>query len=101
MVNKGTDTVVVDKSIGSFKDLAGKSYAVVFVGPVEGELRSAIERTLTDAGAGSPVRLIAVDTPVDPTALDGALEGQSDLAHFAQNGGDFGALGQQAVFRLV
>jgi ABC-type nitrate/sulfonate/bicarbonate transport system substrate-binding protein len=28
MVNKGTDTVVVDKSIGSFKDLAGKSYAI-------------------------------------------------------------------------
>jgi NitT/TauT family transport system substrate-binding protein len=28
MVNKGTDAVVVDKSIGSFKDLAGKSYAI-------------------------------------------------------------------------
>jgi len=81
--------------------LAGKSYAVVFVGPVEGELRSAIERTLTDAGAGSPVRLIAVDTPVDPTALDGALEGQSDLAHFAQNGGDFGALGETLGRELI
>jgi NitT/TauT family transport system substrate-binding protein len=28
MVNKGTDSVVVNKSIGSFKDLAGKSYAI-------------------------------------------------------------------------
>jgi hypothetical protein len=74
--------------------LEGKSFAVIFVGPVKGELRSAIERTLNDAGAGSPVRLIAVDTPVDPKALDNALKGQSDLAHFAQGGGDFGALGE-------
>ena len=81
--------------------LAGKNYAVVFVGPVQGELRSAIDRTLSDAGAGSPVRLIAVDTPVDPTALDSALEGESDLAHFAQSGGDFGALGETLGAELI
>jgi copper transport outer membrane protein MctB len=81
--------------------LSGKSFAVIFVGPVKGELRSAIERTLTDAGAGSPVRLIAVDTPVDPTTLDSALKGQSELAHFAQSGGDFSALGETLGAELI
>jgi hypothetical protein len=81
--------------------LAGKSFAVIFVGPVKGELRSAIERTLNDAGAGSPVRLIAVDTPVDPTALDNALKGQSDLAQFAQSGDDFAPLGETLGAELI
>src|SRR2546423_9190676 len=81
--------------------LAGKSFAVLFVGPVRGDLRSAIERALSDAGAGSPVRLIALDTPIDPNALDDALRGQSDLAHFAQSGGDFGALGETLGSELI
>lgn len=81
--------------------LAGKGFAVLFVGPVAGDLRSAIDRTLTDAGSGSPVRLIAVDTPVDPQALDTALTSSAELTHFAQGGGDFNDLGQSLGRELV
>ena len=49
-------------------------------GPWTGPSARAIERTLSDAGAGSPVRLIAVDTPVDAGELDSALNGDQTLA---------------------
>jgi Copper transport outer membrane protein, MctB len=54
--------------------LAGRGYAVLFVGPVSGDLRSSIERTLADGNAGSPVRLLAIDTPIDPKSLDERLQ---------------------------
>jgi len=81
--------------------LAGKGFAVLFVGAVAGDLRSAIDRTLADAGSGSPVRLIAIDTPVDPQALDTALASNAELAHFAQGGGDFNDLGQSLGRELI
>jgi hypothetical protein len=81
--------------------LDGEGYAVVFLGPVDGDVRSAVERTLVDAGAGSPVRLIALDTPIDAEALDGALDGDEELARFAGNDGDFGALGDALGRELV
>jgi hypothetical protein len=74
--------------------LEGKGFAVLFLGPVDGSVRSAVERTLGDADAGSPVRLIGLDTPVDPQELDAALEGDEQLAHFAKGGDDFAALGE-------
>jgi hypothetical protein len=74
--------------------LEGEGFAVLFLGPVDGSVRSAVERTLTDAGAGSPVRLIALDAPVDPTELDGALEADQQLAKYASGGDDFGTLGE-------
>jgi hypothetical protein len=74
--------------------LEGDGFAVLFLGPVDGSVRSAVERTLTDAGAGSPVRLVALDTPVDPTELDAALEADQQLAKYASGGDDFGTLGE-------
>ena len=73
--------------------LEGKNIGVLFAGPVDGSIRSAIERTLSDSGAGSPVRLIAIDTPVDATELDAALNGDQSLAQYAEGGDDFGSLG--------
>lgn len=73
--------------------LAGKGFAVLFLGPVDGSVRSALERALADADAGSPVRLIALDTPVDPQELDSALQGDELLAQYVEGGDDFGALG--------
>jgi hypothetical protein len=73
--------------------LEGKGFTVLFLGPVDGGVRSAVERTLSDAGAGSPVRLIALDTPIDPEELDSTLNGDDQLARYAQGGGDFGDLG--------
>lgn len=74
--------------------LAGKGFAVLFLGPVDGSVRSALERALADADAGSPVRLIALDTPVDPQELDSALQGDELLAQYVEGGDDFGALGE-------
>jgi hypothetical protein len=81
--------------------LEGKNIGVLFVGPVDGTVRSAIERTLADAGAGSPVRLIAVDTPVDASELDSALNGDQTLAQYAEEGDDFGGLGTALGRELV
>jgi copper transport outer membrane protein MctB len=74
--------------------LQGKGLAVLFLGPVDSSVRSAVERTLADADAGSPVRLIALDSPVDPQDLDAALQGDEQLARYAEGGDDFGALGE-------
>jgi hypothetical protein len=74
--------------------LAEKGFAVLFLGPVDSSVRSAVERTLADADAGSPVRLVALDSPVDPQELDSALQGDELLAQYAEGGDDFGALGE-------
>jgi hypothetical protein len=81
--------------------LDGQATGVLFIGPVDGTARSAIERTLSDAGSGSPVRLIAVDTPVDAADLDGTLNGDQELARFAQSGDDFADLGNALGRELV
>ena len=81
--------------------LDGKGYTVLFLGPVDGGVRSAVERTLSDSGAGSPVRLVALDTPVDPDELDAKLNGDDQLARYAQSGGDFGDLGEALGRDLV
>jgi hypothetical protein len=74
--------------------LEGRGFAVLFLGPVDGSVRSALERALADADAGSPVRLVALDTPVDPQELDSALQGDELLARYAEGGDDFGSLGE-------
>ena len=81
--------------------LDGKNIGVLFVGPVDGGVRSEILRTLSDAGAGSPVRLIAVDAPVDATELDAALNGDLTLAQYAVSADDFGSLGAVLGRELV
>ena len=82
--------------------LEGQGHAVVFLGPVDGDVRSAIERTLADAGAGSPVRLIALDSPVDAEALESTLQnGDEELVRYAGSEGDFGALGEALGQELV
>jgi hypothetical protein len=81
--------------------LEGQDYAVLFLGPVDGGVKSATERTLTDAGSGSPARLVALDTPIDPEDLDSALAGDEQLARYAQGEGDFGDLGEALGQDLV
>ncbi len=81
--------------------LDGKNIGVLFIGPVDGSVRSAIDRTLSDAGAGSPVRLVAVDTPVDAEELDSALNGDQTLAQYAESGDDFDSLGTALGRELV
>jgi hypothetical protein len=81
--------------------LDGKNIGVLFLGPVDGSLRLTIERILSDAGAGAPVRLTALDTPVDATELDSALNGDQMLAQYAESGDDFGSLGTALGRELV
>jgi copper transport outer membrane protein MctB len=81
--------------------LEGRGFAVLFVGPVKGDVRSSIERTLADSDSGSSVRLVAVDTPIDPKALDDRLGASDELAHYAQGGDDFGELGEALGRELV
>ena len=57
--------------------LASRRVALVFVGPVDAELRDLVERTLVDAGAGTTLRMRALRVPVDLEALGNVLEGQA------------------------
>lgn len=76
-------------------------FALLFVGPVDGSVRSAVERTLSDAGAGGAAFMIALDVPVDPDELQGTIEGNEQLAAFADDGGDFGDLGRELGGEVV
>jgi Copper transport outer membrane protein, MctB len=53
--------------------LTGKRIAVLFVGPADGGLSQTIDRTLRDAGAEPPVRVVSVSVPVDAKRLDDVL----------------------------
>jgi hypothetical protein len=81
--------------------LEGRGFAILFLGPVRGDVRSAVERTLADAASGSPVRLVAVDIPVDPDELDSVLLGNEELARYAEDGDDFSSLGEDLGRELV
>ena len=64
--------------------LVGKRIAIIFVGPVDAGLRRAIERAVDDAGSSAPLRIRALKVPVDPSKLDGELDG--DLAEYRTGG---------------
>jgi hypothetical protein len=64
--------------------LASRRVALVFVGPVDAELRDLVERTLVDAGAGATLRMRAIRVPVDLEALDNMLDGRPALARYAR-----------------
>lgn len=63
--------------------LAGKAIAVLFLGPLDGSVRSAVERTLTDAGAGSPARTTVLELPPDLAVIDERLAADPALASLA------------------
>jgi Copper transport outer membrane protein, MctB len=80
--------------------LRGKKIAVVFVGSVKGDIRSAVSRALTDAGA-QQLRLRALKVPIDIRQLEGSLSslpaadgltGRSNLESLGR------ALGQELMF---
>jgi len=75
--------------------------AVLFLGPIEGAVRSAVERTLADAGSGSPVRTVALSVPVSALELQNTLRGDEVLAAYAGEGGDFTELGRELGRELI
>ncbi len=79
--------------------LKGKQVAVVFVGSVDGGIRSSVTRALNDAGA-QQVRLRALKVPIDSKQLDAALKDEPAAAglHGKANLESLGrALGQELV----
>jgi Copper transport outer membrane protein, MctB len=74
--------------------------ALVFLGPVDGRIRSAVEDTLSDAGAGGPAFVVALALPLEPDELQGTLEGDEQLAAYADDG-DFGGLGRELGEEIV
>ena len=81
--------------------LADEGFAVAFLGPVDGGIRSDIEQTLADAGSGSPVRVVGLGVPVDALELQNTLESNEVLASYAGDGGDFAELGRELGRELV
>jgi hypothetical protein len=77
--------------------LQGKRVAVLFVGPVDAGVLQQIDQSISDAGAPGPMRLRALKVPIDPTNLDGHLDG--DLAQFKTAGLD--DLGREFANELV
>ena len=80
--------------------LRGKRIAVVFVGSVDADLRTAIVGALQDAGAPGYARLRALRVPVDTQRLAGAIRARPALAPYdgPQHLGDLGRdFGQQLV----
>jgi hypothetical protein len=63
--------------------LKGKKIAVLFIGSSDEKRRSAIVRALSDANAGSPLRLRAVKVPIDEAALATRLAKKPVLASYA------------------
>jgi hypothetical protein len=84
--------------------LAGKRFALLFLGGVNGDLRSAVEQTLSEADSGTPVgtpaRLTALDLPIDPQALNELLSAKRELSRYSGDD-DFGDLGRELGRDLV
>ena len=76
--------------------LVGKRIAIVFVGPVDAGVRRDIQRAIEDAGSTNPVRIRAFKVPIDPTRIDGELDGE--LSEYRT---EFGALGGELARELV
>jgi hypothetical protein len=62
--------------------LQGARIAVLFIGPVDNAIRTAVEGTVNDAGA-SVTRMRAITVPVNAHAIEGTLAKRSSLASFA------------------
>jgi Copper transport outer membrane protein, MctB len=80
--------------------LEGRRVARIYVGSAEGAIESGVERMLTDAGAGASPYLRALKVPIDPDAIERALDGRAELARF-QGDGRFDDLGAQLADEIL
>jgi Copper transport outer membrane protein, MctB len=81
--------------------LEGDNVAVLFLGPTDGGLRAEVEGALADADAGAPAHVVSLEVPVDGPDLSSALEGDEQLAAFADEDSDFSDLGRELGRELV
>jgi Copper transport outer membrane protein, MctB len=73
--------------------LEGDQIGLLFLGPIDPAVRSAVERTLTDSDAGSPARVTALELPIDAPGLEALITDDPALAAFGTEGG-FEGLGR-------
>jgi hypothetical protein len=62
--------------------LKGRRIALVFIGSVDGKIRSSVEQTLTDAGAPPSLRVRALRVPVDVAEMDKKIASERGLERF-------------------
>ena len=81
--------------------LARRRIALVFVGPVDAEVRDLVERTLVDAGGGATLRMRAIRVPMETEALASLLNGRPALARYGrpEAGRDLGRRLAQEIVR--
>ena len=80
--------------------LHGAHEAVLFVGPVDNTILTAVKNTLGDAGA-SMTRLRAITVPVNAHAIEGALAQHTALASFAIGPKRFLNVGRELATEFV
>lgn len=80
--------------------LKGKRIAVLFVGSADRKLRSAITRTVDDAG-GTILRMRAITVPIDPKAIDSTLNKRPSLASFTTGPKRFSHIGVELADEFV
>jgi len=73
--------------------LTNKHIAVLFIGGVDGGTMQAIENTLLDAGAPLPVRVVALNVPINAQSLDTTLLGKGPQTTRYVGTDKLGALG--------
>ena len=80
--------------------LQGARIAVLFVGPVDSAIRTAVEGTLNDAG-GSVARMRAITVPINAHAIEATLAKRSSLASFAVGPKRFLNVGRELATEFV
>lgn len=80
--------------------LKGERVAVLFVGPVDGAIRSDVTTTLSASGA-TMVRLRAVSVPINGHTVESALANRTALAAYAFGAGRWKNIGRELADEFV
>jgi hypothetical protein len=90
------DAAFVDSAYGAVMQnrLRGMRIGVLFIGKVDETTRSAINQTITDAGA-TLLRLRAISVPVDAQTIETTLGNRKQLASFTSGADRFRRIGTE------
>jgi Copper transport outer membrane protein, MctB len=98
---KGTASFIEDAYPALMHDrLAGKRFAVVFVGSIDERIRQSVERTLTDGGAEGLARVRALEVPLDERMVSRVLDGAQPFESY-EGDDNLGSLGQDLATELI
>jgi Copper transport outer membrane protein, MctB len=101
LVQKNTTSFIDDAYPALMHDrLAGKRFALVFVGSMDEQVREHVERTLNDGGADGLARVRALELPVDRRLAARVLEGGGPFEAYAGED-DLGPLGRDLATEFV